>query len=110
MWATTHDAAPGPAAGAGGGYAGLACGHGADHRPRQQPAIGRCGRLTGPDSQWPKGFHSILEKRAMETLQTGQAQTAYLRWGDTVRIDLKGRDGGSPLGETAGAVLEPDQD
>ena len=31
----------------------------------------------------------------METLQTGQAQTAYLRWGDTVRIDLKGRDGGS---------------
>ena len=64
----------------------------------------------GPDSQWPKGFHSILEKRAMEALQTGQAQTAYLRWGDTVRIDLKGRDGGSPLGVLEQRVLEPDQD
>ena len=51
-----------------------------------------------------------VEKRAMETLQTGQAQTAYLRWGDTVRIDLKGRDGGSPLGVLEQRVLEPDQD
>lgn len=59
--------------------------------------------------QWPKGFHSILEKRAMDTLHTGQPQTAYLRWGDTVRIDLKARDGTSPLGVLVQRVQEPDQ-
>lgn len=78
--------------------------------PVSSPPSGGAAGSPGPDSQWPKGFHSILEKRAMEALQTGQAQTAYLRWGDTVRIDLKGRDGGSPLGVLEQRVQEPDQD
>lgn len=78
--------------------------------PVSSPPSGGAAGSPGPDSQWPKGFHSILEKRAMEALQTGQAQTAYLRWGDTVRIDLKGRDGSSPLGVLEQRVLEPDQD
>lgn len=78
--------------------------------PVSSPPSGGAAGSPGPDSQWPKGFHSILEKRAMEALQTGQAQTAYLRWGDKVRIDLKGRDGGSPLGVLEQRVQEPDQD
>ena len=43
--------------------------------------------------EWPKGYASVAEKRAMEALQDGTAQTAYLRFGDTVRIDMRGRDG-----------------
>ena len=47
---------------------------------------------------WPKGFNSIAEKRAMEVLQDGQAGTDYLRYGDTVRIDMKNAAGHSLFG------------
>ena len=47
---------------------------------------------------WPKGFHSIAEKRAMETLQDGQAATEYLRFGDTLRIEMKDAAGHSLFG------------
>lgn len=49
-------------------------------------------------TDWPKGYHSIAEKRAMETLLDGQATTDYLRFGDTVRSEVKGREGGSIFG------------
>jgi fumarylacetoacetate (FAA) hydrolase len=48
--------------------------------------------------EWPQGFHSIAEKRAMEVLLDGQARTDYLRFGDTVRSEVKGRDGASVFG------------
>jgi fumarylacetoacetate (FAA) hydrolase len=47
---------------------------------------------------WPKGFHSIAEKRAMETVQDGQAATEYLRYGDTVRIEMKDAAGHNLFG------------
>ena len=47
---------------------------------------------------WPKGYSSIAEKRAMEVVQDGQAATAYLRHGDTVRIDMKDAAGHSLFG------------
>jgi fumarylacetoacetate (FAA) hydrolase len=47
---------------------------------------------------WPKGFHSIAEKRAMETVQDGQAATEYLRYGDTVHIDMQDAAGHSLFG------------
>lgn len=49
-------------------------------------------------SEWPKGYHSIAEKRAMEMLRDGQAATDYLRFGDTVRSEVKGPDGASVFG------------
>lgn len=49
-------------------------------------------------TEWPKGYSCIAEKRAMEMLQDGQAQTAYMRFGDTIRIEMKGRDGLSVFG------------
>ena len=64
------------------------------------------GTGAGSERHWPKGSHCVAEKRAMEILQQGQASTAYLRWGDTVRIDMKGRDGQSPLGVLAQQVQE----
>jgi fumarylacetoacetate (FAA) hydrolase len=47
---------------------------------------------------WPKGFNSIAEKRAMERLQDGQAASDYLRYGDTVCIDMKNAVGHSVFG------------
>ncbi|MEO7241347.1 MAG: fumarylacetoacetate hydrolase family protein, partial [Variovorax sp.] len=42
---------------------------------------------------WPGGYASIAEKRAIEIIQTGQAATAFMQFGDTVRIEMKGLDG-----------------
>lgn len=48
--------------------------------------------------EWPKGYGCIAEKRAMETIQDGAPKTDYMRFGDTVRIEMKGRDGQSVFG------------
>jgi fumarylacetoacetate (FAA) hydrolase len=48
--------------------------------------------------EWPKGYASIADKRVMEQLQDGAAQTEYLKPGDTVRVDMRGRDGQPVLG------------
>ena len=48
--------------------------------------------------EWPKGYGCIAEKRAMETIQDGAPKTDYMRFGDTVRIELKGKDGESVFG------------
>jgi fumarylacetoacetate (FAA) hydrolase len=47
---------------------------------------------------WPAGFNSIAEKRAMEVLQDGQASTEFMRYGDTVRIEMKNAAGQSLFG------------
>ena len=47
---------------------------------------------------WPAGFNCIAEKRAMETLQDGQAATEFMRYGDTVRIEMKNAAGHSLFG------------
>lgn len=48
--------------------------------------------------QWPKGYSCIAEKRAIETILDGQPSTAYMKFGDTIRIEMKGRDGQSVFG------------
>ena len=48
--------------------------------------------------EWPRGYGCIAEKRAMETLQDGQPSTGFMRFGDTVRIEMKGKDGHSVFG------------
>ena len=53
---------------------------------------------------WPKGYHCIADKRAIETLQDGQPSTDYLRFGDTVRIEMKGADGHSLCGAIDQAI------
>lgn len=49
-------------------------------------------------TDWPNGYSCIAEKRAMETLQDGQPSTDYMKFGDTIRIEVKGRDGLSVFG------------
>ena len=48
--------------------------------------------------QWPKGYSCIAEKRAIETILDGQASTSYMKFGDTIEIDMKGKDGLSVFG------------
>ena len=48
--------------------------------------------------EWPNGYSSIADKRAMETLQSGQPITDYLKDNDTIRLEMKTRDGHSLFG------------
>ena len=57
-----------------------------------------------------KGWHNLAEQRARQTLQDGAAKTGYLRFGDSLRIDLKGADGLSLFGEIKQRVSGPGMD
>jgi fumarylacetoacetate (FAA) hydrolase len=71
---------------------------------RNRPVDGK----GGP--QWPKGSHSLLDKRAIEMRQDGQASTGFLRVGDTVRVEMKGDDGASIFGAIDQEVVALDAD
>ncbi len=49
-------------------------------------------------TEWPKGYSCIAEKRAMETILDGQPSTAFMQYGDTIRIEMKSADGQSIFG------------
>mgnify|MGYP000155487823 FL=1 len=44
------------------------------------------------------GYSCIAELRMVETIETGEARTPFLRFGDTVRIEMKDRTGRSIFG------------
>ncbi|MBS7806233.1 fumarylacetoacetate hydrolase family protein [Variovorax sp. PCZ-1] len=48
--------------------------------------------------EWIKGYSCIAEKRAIETILDGKPSTAYMKFGDTIRIEIKGKDGQSVFG------------
>ena len=48
--------------------------------------------------EWTRGYSCIAEKRAIETIQDGQPNTDYMKFGDTIRIEMKGKDGQSIFG------------
>jgi fumarylacetoacetate (FAA) hydrolase len=48
--------------------------------------------------EWPKGYSCIAEKRAIETILDGNPSTAFMKYGDTIRIEMKGKDGQSIFG------------
>jgi fumarylacetoacetate (FAA) hydrolase len=47
---------------------------------------------------WPKGYSCIAEKRAIETILDGKPSTEFMKFGDTIRIEMKGKDGESLFG------------
>ncbi len=53
---------------------------------------------TQGQKDWPKGYSCIAEKRAIETILDGRASTGFMQFGDTVRIEMKGKDGLSVFG------------
>jgi fumarylacetoacetate (FAA) hydrolase len=54
--------------------------------------------LEGDKPHWPKGYSCIAEKRAMETILDGQPSTAFMKFGDRIRIDMKDALGQSLCG------------
>ncbi len=44
------------------------------------------------------GFACLMEKRLVEQVERGEAATPFLRFGDTVRLEMQGRDGASLFG------------
>lgn len=78
--------------------------------PRETPKVGRGGRRpqAAGDLEWPRGYGAIVEKRAMELLQDGAAKTGWLQAHDTLRIEMKGRDGQSIFGAIANEMLMVD--
>lgn len=56
------------------------------------------GTETNGHREWPKGYSCIAEKRAMETIQDGAPKTGYMKMGDTIRIEMKGKNGDSVFG------------
>jgi len=61
----------------------------------------------GSAMQWPKGYSCIAEKRCIETIQTGAPVTEFMKFGDTIRIEMKGRDGQSIFGAIDQTITAP---
>ena len=62
---------------------------------------------AGGKTEWPKGYSCIAEKRAIETIQDGKPSTEFMTFGDTIRIEMKGKDGQSLFGAIEQKVVRP---
>lgn len=62
----------------------------------------RAGSIVGSgtvsNKDWSRGYSCIAEKRAIETIESGAPKTAFMQFGDTIRIEMKGADGQSVFG------------
>ena len=62
----------------------------------------RAGSIVGSgtvsNKDWACGYSCVAEKRAIETLQDGAPSTAFMQFGDTIRIEMLGADGLSVFG------------
>ena len=56
------------------------------------------GSGTVSNKDWSRGYSCIAEKRAIETIESGAPKTEFMKFGDTIRIDMKGSDGASLFG------------
>lgn len=61
----------------------------------------------GGRTEWPKGYSCIAEKRCIETLQDGKPGTDFMKYGDTIRIEVKGKDGASIFGAIDQVIAAP---
>jgi fumarylacetoacetate (FAA) hydrolase len=59
----------------------------------------RAGSIVGSgtvsNKDWTNGWSCIAEKRAIETIEDGSPKTEFMKYGDTIRIEMKGADGQS---------------
>ena len=56
------------------------------------------GSGTVSNRDWSHGYSCIAEKRAIETIEGGIAKTGFMKFGDTIRIEVKGLNGQSVFG------------
>ncbi len=71
----------------------------------------RAGSIVGSgtvsNKDWSKGYSCIAEKRCMEIIQDGQPKTEFMKFGDTIRIEMKNKAGQSLFGAIEQAVADP---
>ena len=67
-------------------------------RTRRLRAGSIVGSGTVSNKDWTQGYSCVAEKRAIETIESGAPQTAFMQFGDTIRIEMQGRDGHSIFG------------
>lgn len=65
------------------------------------------GSGTVSNQDWRNGYSCIAEKRAIETIEGGQPTTGFMKFGDTIRIEARGRDGQSVFGAIDQKVVAP---
>jgi len=61
----------------------------------------------GGKMDWPKGYSCIAEKRCIETILDGAPATEFMKYGDTIRIEMKGLDGKSLFGAIEQEIVAP---
>ncbi|ALT79297.1 fumarylacetoacetate hydrolase family protein [Paucibacter sp. KCTC 42545] len=67
-------------------------------KTRQVRAGSIVGSGTVSNKDWSRGYSCIAEKRAIETIESGAPKTEFMKFGDSIRIEMKGRDGLSMFG------------
>ncbi len=61
-----------------------------------------------PVSEGGRGYSCIAEQRMVETIQSGEAKTGFMKHGDVVRIDMRDGHGHSIFGAIEQEVVAPD--
>jgi fumarylacetoacetate (FAA) hydrolase len=77
-------------------------------RTRNLRAGSIVGSGTVSNADASRGYACVAEKRAIEQVEDGEPKTGWLQPGDTVRIEMKGRDGHSLFGAIAQTVVVED--
>jgi fumarylacetoacetate (FAA) hydrolase len=77
--------------------------HAAKTRRLRAGSIVGSGTVSNQDRA--RGVGCIAEQRAIETIEGGAPQTAFMQFGDTVRIEMAGLDGASLFGAIAQCVV-----
>ena len=71
----------------------------------------RAGSIVGSGAVSNKdgshGYSCIADRRAIETLESGAPKTEFMKFGDTVRIEMNGLDGMSVFGAIDQRVAPP---
>jgi len=70
--------------------------HAAKTRPLAAGTIIGSGTVSNRDRA--KGWSCIAEVRTIETIEQGKPTTPFMRFGDTIRLEIKDRDGRSVFG------------
>ncbi|MEO8155625.1 MAG: fumarylacetoacetate hydrolase family protein [Rhizobacter sp.] len=65
------------------------------------------GSGTVSNKDWTRGYSCVAEKRAVETIESGEPKTEFMKFGDTIRIEMKGLDGQTMFGAIDQTVATP---
>lgn len=65
------------------------------------------GSGTVSNQDWSHGYCCIAEKRAIETIETGAPFTDFMKYGDSIHIEMKDAEGQSLFGAISQTVRAP---